>query len=171
MQERLGRGVRAEIAADAREPHEPEIHSEVRVAEQAAADLAELGRRSHEPPDDPNETQHHEKRRQDALGSPRVKHRQREPASLALGQNDSRNEKPGDDKEDVDADEASGKPGAIGVEDDHAEDRERAQAIDVGSEIEPRACSRRDEVRRFEGFVQRRSCRRPANPDRSALMA
>ena len=96
----------------------------------------------------------HEKRRQDALGPPRVKHRQREPSGRALAENDSRNEKARDDKEDVDADEASGKPGAIGVEDDHAEDRERAQSVDVGSEIERRRGSRRDEVRRFEGFVQ-----------------
>ena len=154
MQERLHRRVGAEIAAHAREPHEPEIHGEVRVAKQAAADLAELGRRRHEPPDDPNETHHHEKRRQDALGPPRVKHRQREPSGGALAENDSRNEKARDDKKDVDADEASGKPGAIGVEDDHAEDRERAQSVDVGSEIERLRSARRDHVRRFEGFVQ-----------------
>ena len=154
MQERLHRRVGAEIAPDASEPHEPEIHGEVRIAEQAAADLAELRRRSHEPADDPDETQHHEKRGQDALGAPGVKHREREPSGGALGQNDSRNEKAGDDKEDVDADEASGKPGAIGVEDDHAEHRERAQSVDVGSEIERLRSARRDQVRRFEGFVQ-----------------
>ena len=66
----------------------------------------------------------------------------------------SRNEKARDDKEDVDADKASRKPGAIGVEDDYAEDRERAQSVDVGSEIERLRSARRDQVRRFEGFVQ-----------------
>ena len=154
MQERLHRRVGPEIAADAGEAHEPEIHGEVRIAEQAAADLAELGRRSHEPSDDPDETHHHEKRGEDALGPPGVKHREREPPGGALRENDSRNEKARDDKEDVDADEASGKPGAIGMEDDHAEHRERAQSVDVGSEIERRRSARRDQVRRFEGFVQ-----------------
>ena len=146
--------VGAEIAADAGETQEPEVYGEVRIAEEAAADLAELRRRSHEPSDDPDETHHQEKRGQDALGPPGVKHRERESSGGALGQNDSRNEKAGDDKEDVDADEASGKPGAIGVEDDHAEDRERTQSVDVGSEIERLRGARRDQVRRFEGFVQ-----------------
>jgi hypothetical protein len=41
------------------------------------------------------------------------------------------------------------------VEGDDANDRERAQSIDIGPEIERRRGSRRDEVRRVEGFVQR----------------
>ena len=98
----------------------------------------------------------HEKRGQDALGAPGVKHREREPSGRAFAQNDARDEKARDDEKDVDADEAAGKPGAIGVEDDHAEHRERAQSVDVVPEIEPGRGSRRDEVRRFEGFVQQR---------------
>ena len=37
---------------------------------------------------------------------------------------------------------------------DHPKHRERAQAVDVGSEIKRPRGARRDQVRRFEGFVQ-----------------
>ena len=156
VQKRLHRRVGPEIAPDACEPHQPEIHREVRIAEQAAADVAKLRRRGHEPSDDPDEAHRYEKRRQDAFGAAGVEHRERETSGRALAENDARNEKTRDDEENVDAGESAWQPGAIGVEDHHAKHRERAQSIDVVSEIELGRSSRRDEVGRFEGFVQQR---------------
>ena len=60
-----------------------------------------------------------------------------------------------DHEEHVDPGEAAGKQRAIGVEGDHPDDRERAQPVDVRSEIEVAPASRRGEVGRVEGLIQR----------------
>ena len=69
MKERLRRRIGAEVSADAREPQEPEIDGEIRVAEQTAPNVAELSRRSAKPADDPDGRRHDEERRKDALGA------------------------------------------------------------------------------------------------------
>ena len=96
-----------------------------------------------------------EQGRKDALGALGVEHREREMADGAFGQDDARDQKARDHEEHVDPGEAAGQQRAIGVEGDHPDDRERAQPVDVRSEIEIAPASRRGEVGRVEGLIQR----------------
>jgi hypothetical protein len=159
MEQRLGGRIRAEISADSRKPHEPEVYREIRIAEQTPADVAKLDRRRPEPAGDPDGAAHDKERRQDSLCPLGVERPQREMADRALGENDARNEKARNDEEDVDAGEAPRDERAIGVESNHPEDRERAQAIDVVAEFEIAPNARGGEVGSVEDFVQHVPCR------------
>ncbi len=153
VKKRFRRRIGAEIAPDPRQPQEPEIDGEIRVAEQAAADVAELDRRGAEPADDPDRGDHEQQGGQDALGPLGVEHRKREMADGAFGQDDARNQKAGNDEEYVDTGKAARQKRPIGMESDHPEDRKRTQPIDVLTEIEvaPAPCG--GEVGRVEGLV------------------
>ena len=154
VQQRLCRGIRAEIAADAGESEEPEVDGKIRIAEQAAADIAELGRSGAKPADDPDAAHHYQHRGQDAPGALGVEHRERKAAGGAFRQDDARDEKTRYDEEHVDAGKAARDERAIGVESDDAEHRERAQSVDVLPEIEAAAGARGGDVRDVERFVQ-----------------
>ena len=80
-------------------------------------------------------------------------------ADRAFGQNDARNEKAGNDEEDVDAGESARDERPVGVEGDHSENSERTQTIDVVAEIEFAPDAGRSKVGSVEGFVQQGSSR------------
>jgi hypothetical protein len=74
---------------------------------------------------------HGQQRREDAPDAPRIEAGHAEPALLQFAQQDARDQVAGNDEEDVDADEAAGQERREGVEQDHRQHGDGAQAVDV----------------------------------------
>jgi hypothetical protein len=93
---------------------------------------------------------------QQASGAPRVEGGQRDrPRPLELADQETRDEKPREDEEDVDPDVAARQSGDAGVVDEDEEDGDAAEALEVGAEPVGAWLSRSDAGGRVIG---RRRC-------------
>ena len=111
------------------------VRSVQRRRRDVRAHLAAVERCHDQPGCDRGRAEHQCREREQAAHPPRPEARERDPSvPCELAQEKTGDEEAGDDVEDVDADEASGDGGEARVVEDHEDDRDRAQPLDVGSE-------------------------------------
>jgi len=119
-----------EISADA---DEGEVGQEQVGEELGQGQFLQRPRRQQDHPGDHREGHDHEQGRKQTPDPTLVEGDQREPPTVHLAHQDSRDQEPGQDEEDVDAGEPSGQSAGPGVMHHHGQHRHGAKALDIGS--------------------------------------
>ncbi|MNF95809.1 hypothetical protein D3C84_785780 [compost metagenome] len=131
MQQRRFAGIGGEVVTVL----DPDIDIRNAQQRQQGADVEpdQVDRRQDEGASDHRRQQHRRQRRHDAVDAALIKALQRERIALDLGKHLGRDQEPGDDKEDVNADEAAGQQAGLEVMQQHCNHCDSAQPINVGA--------------------------------------
>ncbi len=112
---------------------EEQVRDRERGGDEAAGEIAEReGRHPGQGEGDAGQ-QHHYQGRQDATGAALVEAGDREAAGGEVADQDAADQVAGDHEEDVDAEVAASEGGEAGVEQDHRQHGDRAQAVDLAA--------------------------------------
>ncbi len=130
MQQRLGFGRSVEISGGLRKI---DIRDRRHGAGEAPRVIHELNRQAIERGQNAGDQEHHEQRRQNAQDPALVEIGERERSFADVRVDHAADQISGNDKEDIDADKAAGKAGDADMVEQHGNDGDRAQAVDVGA--------------------------------------
>ena len=130
VEQRLRRGIGVEIA-DLRQ--EEEVRHTREHGEQAARQSLEIDRQQHDDRGDGTEQGGDVERRQRSAQAATVEGKDREPPRRKPSDEIAMDEVPRDDEKDIDSEEAAGEAGRLDVAQDHGDDGQGSQPVDVGA--------------------------------------
>ncbi len=129
MKQRIVSGRGREIAAL---PELKQIGRKGDAGRDAFPEQLELIREQNKPPDQIGCAEHDNQRRKDAADTAAIETGDREGAGIDLRQDDPRDQKTGNDEEDVDPDKSTRDQPRVRVIDDDEQDGNRPQSVDIG---------------------------------------